>query len=165
MNTKALFAEIVVDGLQPADDIPYDLLLEADPSKSRIESYLKDGICRIARIDSECVGVYVLTLDKDAGQAEIMNISVPGQYQGMGVGKCLVIDAIQTASKYEVTTLLVGTGNSSISQLAFYQKCGFRITGVDIDYFIRNYDEKIEEDGIWCRDMIRLSMNITPENF
>ena len=41
--------------------------------------------------------------------------------------------------------------NSSI------QKCGFRITGIDIDFFIRCYQEEIFENGIQCRDMIRLT--------
>ena len=51
----------------------------------------------------------------------------------------------------------IGTGNSSLGQLALYQKCGFRITGIDIDFFIRCYQEEIFENGIQCRDMIRLT--------
>jgi ribosomal protein S18 acetylase RimI-like enzyme len=57
-------------------------------------------------------------------------------------------------------TLEVGTGNSSIGQLALYQKCGFRITGIDYNYFIRHYDEPIFENGIPCRDMIRLAIDL-----
>jgi hypothetical protein len=44
--------------------------------------------------------------------------------------------------------------------LALYQKCGFRIVGVDLDFFIRHYPEKIYENGIQCRDMIRLSLDL-----
>lgn len=53
-------------------------------------------------------------------------------------------------------TVEIGTGNSSIDQLAFYQKCGFRIAAIDPDFFIRHYPEPIFENGIQCRDMIRL---------
>lgn len=57
-------------------------------------------------------------------------------------------------------TLVVGTGNSSFDQLALYQKCGFRMKGIIEDYFIEHYEEPIFENGIQCRDMIRLSLKI-----
>ncbi|MDU6249675.1 MAG: GNAT family N-acetyltransferase, partial [Paeniclostridium sordellii] len=81
-------------------------------------------------------------------------------YQGSGIGKKLVASAIDKARELKVKTLEVGTGNSSISQLAFYQKCGFRIVGVDKDFFKKYYKEKIEENGIECIDMIRLSIDL-----
>lgn len=55
---------------------------------------------------------------------------------------------------------IVGTGNSSLDQLAFYQKGGFRICGVDRDFFVQNYDQQIVENAIQCLDMIRLSMEL-----
>lgn len=57
-------------------------------------------------------------------------------------------------------TLEIGTGNSSLNQLGLYQKCGFRIIGVDKDFFTRHYEDEIVENGIICRDMIRLSMDL-----
>ncbi|RIO99278.1 GNAT family N-acetyltransferase, partial [Staphylococcus gallinarum] len=48
------------------------------------------------------------------------------------------------------------TGNSSIGQLAFYQKAGFRIVAVEMNYFVNNYEDPIYENGILCRDLIRL---------
>lgn len=56
--------------------------------------------------------------------------------------------AIHHAKLHNFKTIEVGTGNSSIGQLALYQKCGFRITGVDRDFFIRHYIEEIFESGI-----------------
>ncbi|MMZ68591.1 putative N-acetyltransferase YvbK [compost metagenome] len=81
-------------------------------------------------------------------------------YQGKGIGRQLVEQAIAKAKEHNATTIEIGTGNSSIQQLALYQKCGFRITGVDRDFFVRHYDEEIYENGIHCRDMIRLSMDL-----
>ncbi|MGX8177137.1 GNAT family N-acetyltransferase [Exiguobacterium artemiae] len=57
-------------------------------------------------------------------------------------------------------TIEIGTGNSSIGQLALYQKCGFRIVGVDLNFFLRHYEEDIIENGIRCTDMIRLSQDV-----
>lgn len=78
----------------------------------------------------------------------------------MGIGKKLIEHSIQTARLQGFKTLEIGTGNSSIGQLALYQKCGFRVTGVDRDYFVRHYKEPIFERGIQCKDMIRLSMDL-----
>ncbi len=79
---------------------------------------------------------------------------------GKGIGKQLVMDAINVAKAKGYKTIEIGTGNSSIGQLALYQKCGFRIIGVDTDFFIRHYPEEIIENGILCRDMIRLSQGL-----
>lgn len=76
------------------------------------------------------------------------------------IGKQLVLHAIQTAKTRGYRTIEIGTGNSGIGQLALYQKCGFRIVGVDIDFFIRHYSEVIYENGIQCRDMVRLSQDL-----
>ncbi|MNP84355.1 putative N-acetyltransferase YvbK [compost metagenome] len=68
--------------------------------------------------------------------------------------------AIQNARLLGAKTIEVGTGNSSVGQLALYQKCGFRITGIDRDFFIRHYSEEIVENGIKVVDMIRLTLDI-----
>nr|WP_084135835.1 N-acetyltransferase [Jeotgalicoccus psychrophilus] len=70
------------------------------------------------------------------------------------------MDAIQRAKELEYQTIEGGTRNSSIGQLALYQKCGFKITGVDKSFFIRNYEEEILENGIQCRDIIRLTQKL-----
>jgi len=87
---------------------------------------------------------------------EIMNVAVHERLRGQGIGKKLVEDAIQVARELGVQSLEVGTGNSSIGQLTLYQKCGFRMEGVIKDFFTDNYEEEIFENGIQCRDMIRL---------
>jgi hypothetical protein len=70
------------------------------------------------------------------------------------------MDAVHRAKRNGYKTIEVGTGNSSIGQLALYQKCGFRITGIDRDFFIRHYEEDIFENDIQCRDMVRLSQDL-----
>ncbi|MFC2949177.1 GNAT family N-acetyltransferase [Virgibacillus sediminis] len=145
--------------LHKNEEPPYDLLLSADPSKESIDDYLRRGDCYVAEHSHQITGVYVL-LPTRTGTAELVNIAVDESQQGKGMGKLLVRDAIQTATEKGYKTMEVGTGNSSIHQLALYQKCGFRITGVDLDFFIRHYEEEIFENGIQCRDMVRLSQDL-----
>jgi ribosomal protein S18 acetylase RimI-like enzyme len=89
---------------------------------------------------------------------EIMNISVYEEYQNKGIGKQLIYKAIEYAKESKIRTLEIGTGNPGLIQMILYQKCGFRIVGVEFDYFRKNYKEKIYENGIECRDMIRMKM-------
>lgn len=142
------------------EEVPYHLLLEADPSRELVDAYLKDGKLRLAFLNVDLVGVYVLRINADQ-KAEIMNISIDKNLQGRGFGKQLILDAVNTAKSLGASELIVATGNSSISQLAFYQKCGFRISKIVPDHFLKHYPEKIIEDGIWCRDQIILSMDLS----
>lgn len=138
---------------------PMALLLTADPSEELVKDYLESGHCYMAEIDKQTVGVFVLLKISD-DMIELINIAVDEKYQGRGIGKTLVKNAVQKAQDLGYKTIEVGTGNSSIDQLALYQKCDFRITGVDKDFFIRNYEVDIFENGILCRDMVRLSQSI-----
>lgn len=145
--------------LKKNEQAPLELLLTADPSEELVKDYLESGHCFTAEIDKQTVGVFVL-LKISSDTIELINIAVDEKFQGRGMGKALVKDAIQIAKDMGYKTIEVGTGNSSIDQLALYQKCGFRITGVDKDFFIRNYEEEIFENGIKCRDMVRLSQTL-----
>lgn len=138
---------------------PLDLLLLADPNRTLVEEYVKRGECYIAERDRQVIGVYVLLLTRPE-TVELVNVAVAEKHHGEGIGKHLVIHAIQIAKGKGYKTIEVGTGNSSIGQLALYQKCGFRITGVDKDFFLRHYQEEIVENDIQCRDMIRLSQDL-----
>lgn len=140
-------------------EIPYDLLLLADPSMEIINDYIHRGCCYIATIDNNIVGTYVIIKTRPLS-LELVNIAVSEQYQGKGIGKRLVLSAIDMARKENAKVLEVGTGNSSINQLALYQKCGFRIIGIDRDFFKKHYKEDIVENGIQCVDMIRLSVDL-----
>lgn len=138
------------------EDAPLELLLLADPSEEAIKKHLKKGSCFVAFEKDEIAGVYVII--EKLGGWEIMNIAVVEKMQNKGLGKLLVADAKKRAKKAGVKKLTVGTGNSSISQLAFYQKCGFRIAGVRKDHFVKNYKKPIFENGIQCRDMVVLEL-------
>jgi len=87
-----------------------------------------------------------------------MNISVYEKYQNKGISKKLINEAIEYAKASKMKALEIGTGNSGLIQIMLYQKCGFRIIGVELDHFRKNYEDKISENGIECRDMIRMRM-------
>ncbi len=147
----------IIEKLNDLEKAPYELLLLADPSRDAIDEYLNRGECHILT-DNEQIGVYVLIKTRPQ-TLELVNVAVKASHHGQGIGRKLVMHAIETAKQNGCKTLEVGTGNSSVGQLALYQKCGFRMTSIDKDFFIRHYDEEIFENGIQCRDMVRLSLD------
>lgn len=143
-----------------SENIPYELLLLADPSEDNINEYLSRGTTFIAKYKGEIVGVLVLT-DTRPKTVEIMNVSVKEEYQNKGIGKKLIKYVIEYVKKNTSNKIIeIGTGNPGVVQMLLYQKCGFRIIGIDFDYFRKNYDKEIIENGIECRDMIRMRMEI-----
>lgn len=145
--------------LNEREQAPMELLLLADPSEELVNDYVNRGYCFVADSGEKIVGVYVL-LPTRPKTVELVNVAVAKEQQGKGIGKQLVLNAIQVAKAMGYQTIELGTGNSSIGQLALYQKCGFRIVGIDIDFFVKHYQEEIYENGIQCKDMIRLSREL-----
>ncbi len=150
---------IVIQELKDKKEVPWNLLLLGDPSKEVVEKYIQDSDVYVGLLTGKTVGVYVLTYPS-SDIVELKNLAVDEKYQNQGIGKLLVSNAIETAKKKGAKKIEVGTGNSSLLPLALYQKCGFRIVGVDKDFFTRNYSEEIIENGIKCVDMIKLSIEL-----
>ncbi|MDM5299496.1 GNAT family N-acetyltransferase [Bacillus pumilus] len=148
---------IKIQPLSRDQSVPMDLLLLADPSKEKVLAYVQSGSCFVAYHEQDIVGVYVLS-SLSQRTVEIMNVAVKKSWQGIGVGKQLILHAISEAKTAGAHTIEIGTGNSSIHQLALYQKCGFRLSSIDHDFFLQHYDEPIFENGIQCIDMLRLSL-------
>lgn len=153
-------AEIQIRLLAEDEAPPFALLHLADPSRTLIEQYLARGQCYVAADDRNDVRAAMVIVPTRPDTVEIMNLAVREDCQGKGIGKRLIQYAIHLAGERNAKTVEIGTGNSSIGQLLLYQKCGFRITGIDRDFFVRQYEEAIYENGIQCRDMIRLSLDL-----
>lgn len=139
------------------DRTPYTLMLEADPSKRSIQEYLDRGKLYLGLVDGTTVACMVLMRTRP-NTNEIMNIAVREDHRGRGIAKQLIQFAEQISKQEGCRTLEVGTGNSSLDQLALYQKCGFRMISIDRNYFLRHYVQEIYENGIKCVDMVRLEM-------
>ena len=116
----------------------------------------------IAKYRGEVIGVYAL-LRHATTRFELMNIAVRDDFRGKGFGRWLLGHAIGVAESKGARVIEVGTGNSSFANLAFFQRSGFRITGVVRDYYVDNYPQTIVENDIARRDMVRLTLELTQE--
>jgi ribosomal protein S18 acetylase RimI-like enzyme len=161
MTVLPPIAEIPI--VRPREDkMPWDLLLDADPSRAHVERYLDPALTRVAKLDDAVLGVYVLARHAPT-RFELMNIAVREDCRRHGLGRWLLGHAIGLAESKGGRVIEVGTGNSSLGALGFYQRAGFRIVGVVRDYFVANYAEPIVENGIHCLDQLRLELILEPE--
>ena len=92
-------------------------------------------------------------IHSEESEAEIVYLAVRERMRGRGFGKKIVEALIKEARSHQTRTIIVGTAKSSINDIAFYQKCGFRMNHVRHDFF-DYFPEPIPEVGILCRDMI-----------
>jgi GNAT superfamily N-acetyltransferase len=141
--------EVPQDQIEPL--IP--LLLQAEESERALRWGLKNLVDSVYRAEADSVLVGAATMQWRGDPCEIMELAVAPERHGQGIGRQIVAWLIDEARKRGKSAVLVGTANSSIGNIAFYQKIGFRMDHVRKDYF-RYYSEPIFEDGIQIRDML-----------
>ena len=133
------------------------VLRDAEEGEERIRAALLDPSCvtYAARVEGELIGAAVVRWDRHEA-SEILYIAVAAEQRGKGYGKQLIAAVQAELPLRGGNALLVGTANSSLENIAFYQKCGFRMLEIRRDYFAY-IQPPIQEQGIVMRDMIVLS--------
>lgn len=151
--------KIVEPGSEREPYLP--LLLLADDSEQQVRAYMKDGMLFVAEDDGWTVGI-VLAIPLNAAEIELKAVAVDPDSHNQGIGKRMLAQVLPELSKRGYTRVMLGTGNSSIGQLAFYQKAGFRLWKIERDFFSpeRGYPEDLKENGIPLRDMVWLDRSI-----
>ena len=136
------------------------LLLIADPSREEVSKYIDSGVMFVGRDVPQAVAVAIV-VPLDESSLEIKNLAVLPEFRGQGAGKQMVRKVVEWSRGQGYARLVVGTGNSSIGNLAFYQKCGFRFLRIERDFFSKRDDSPIYEEGILCRDLLLFEMDLT----
>lgn len=131
------------------------LLLLADEQESMIDRYLERGelFVMYGMQAAETVAVAVVT-NEGNGVYELKNLAVAPACQRKGYGRQMIAYLCQHYAAV-CHTLLVGTGESR-QTINFYGSCGFTYSHTVADFFTRNYDHPIVEDGKVLKDMIYL---------
>ncbi|MCI6152006.1 MAG: GNAT family N-acetyltransferase [Fusobacterium perfoetens] len=129
-----------------------DLLLLADEEEKMIDKYLERGEMYI--LDDNGVKAECVVTNEGNGILEIKNIATLPNWHKQGYGKKLIEFIIKKYSK-NYLVIQVGTGDSPTT-IPFYEKCGFKKSHIIKDFFIKNYDKPIIENGVQLVDMIYL---------
>jgi GNAT superfamily N-acetyltransferase len=155
--------DIVIQQARP-DEIEtlIPVLLQAEESEGALRWGLKHLVDAVYRADADGVLVGAATMQWRGELCEIMELAVATERHGQGIGSEIVAWLIDEARRRGKTAVLVGTANSSIGNIAFYQKTGFRMDHVRKDYF-RYYREPHYENGIQIRDMLVFRYELVAE--
>jgi len=140
-----------------------DLLLLANPSLEIVQQHLANGHLFVLFEQEEAYGAVHL-IPQTNTIMEVKNIAIKEEAQGHGYGKKLLNYALNFCRQKMYEKVIVGTGNSSINNFAFYQKAGFRFSSIIRNYFTDYYAEAIFEHGIQCRDMILMEVDLTKQS-
>ena len=101
---------------------------------------------------SVILGCYVLK-EINIDKVELVNIAVSENKQSHGIGKNYYYICLIMQNKKDTKRSLWGQAILVLIKLLL-SKAGFRMIGVEIGFFERNYNDKIYENGILCRDKI-----------
>ncbi|WP_259715882.1 GNAT family N-acetyltransferase, partial [Weissella cibaria] len=105
-----------------------------------ISKYLNRSFCFEATYNNELLGVLIL-LPTHPETLEVVNIAVISTQRNKGIGHQLLTFAEKYARNNNYKCLEIGTGTTSFGQLYLYQKCDFRVVGVDQNFFTIHYDK------------------------
>lgn len=128
-----------------------DLLLLGDEQEEMILKYLNRCRLFVMNDDDELCAVCAVT-DEGDFTLELKNIAVAESFQRKGIGRHF-IKYIEKKFSGAFRELVVGTGDSPLT-VPFYEKCGFKRSGVIKNFFIDNYDHPIIEADVQLCDMI-----------
>ena len=136
------------------------LLLIGDEQESMIDRYLDRGEMFVMRNrEDKPVAIAVVT-DEGDGILELKNLAVDPSFQRKGYGRRM-IEYLCRHYRQRFHTLLAGTGDS-MKTLSFYRNCGFSHSHTIADFFTKNYDHPIIEDGKMLKDMVYFKRDIRP---
>ena len=130
------------------------MLLDAEEGEERIRMTLLDPAytAYAGWLDDQFVGAAVVRWEKD-DPSEILYIAVGASLRGYGYGKQIIYALQDELFRRGGRSLLVGTANAALENIAFYQKCGFRMDAIRQDYFAY-IQPPVFEHGIQLRDML-----------
>ena len=139
------------------------ILLLAEGSERALRWGLANLVDAVYRMDDSEHLVGAATMKWRGDPCEIQELAIVAEFQRQGLGKQFIAWLIQEARSNGKKQILVGTANASINNIAFYQKCGFRMDHVRQDYFwylpSPSYDS-----GIQIQDMLVFRFDFVPRS-
>ena len=142
--------------LKQGEALPWDLLLNADPDRAIVTTYLSASRVFVAENGEQAIlGVLVLMPLPEAHHYEIMNVSVDPAHFRQGIGRALmthVLADIQVRDRQAV--IWIKTGDIGVEPIGLYESVGFEIVEVVKDYFVEHYAEPIYENGELLRHQV-----------
>ena len=110
-------------------------LSEADEDATRIWAMLENAVNAAYLVLAADFPIGAIVMHWQPVESENVYIAIERDHRGQGLGKLAIQQIVNEARRHTRESILVGTANSDLENIAFYQKCGFRIDSVRKDYF------------------------------
>jgi ribosomal protein S18 acetylase RimI-like enzyme len=136
----------------------------ADDSADQVLSYYQTGtLFALEGPDGRPVGI-VLAIGETDETVELKAVAIDESLHGQGLGTYMLLAVLDQLRARGVRRVVVGTSSSSVGQLAYYQKAGFRLARIERDFFTseRGYPDGLVENGIPVRDMVWMDQQLAP---
>ncbi|MBI5928151.1 MAG: GNAT family N-acetyltransferase [Chloroflexi bacterium] len=133
------------------------ILHEAEEDDARILRAIEDpsNTAYLAQSEDNLVGAIVMQWAP--AKSEILYIATQPAWRGRGYGKTIMNWIIDEAQRQGTAEIWVGTANAALDNIAFYQKCGFRMDSIRKDFF-DYFSDPVYENGIRIQDMVMLKL-------
>ncbi len=129
------------------------LLRDADEGEDRLLAALCDPAHTAYAAEDGAARVGAAVVCWEPATSEILLLAVAPERRGRGIGRAILAALVAEGRQRGTDALLVGTANCALGNIAFYQRCGFRMDHVRRDYFTY-VQPPISENGIPLIDMI-----------
>lgn len=147
----------MIRNLDPKAALPWDLLLEADPNRQLVTSYIDDS--QLLVYEEETI-VGVIAFQEREDEWEIMNLAVAEDQRGKGIaGQLLDASFAKMNRQAPKKKIVIKTGDLPSPALHLYMKKGFQPTALIENYFVTHYPEPIYENGQQLRNQLILTKN------
>ena len=135
-----------------------ELLLVGDEQESMIDRYLERGEMYVMQDMSETAVAVAVVTDEGDGVLELKNLAVDPRFHRKGYGRKM-IEYLCRHYSGRFRAMTAGTGDS-VKTMSFYRNCGFSRSHTLEDFFVKNYDHPIIEEGKALKDMVYFKRNI-----
>jgi ribosomal protein S18 acetylase RimI-like enzyme len=91
----------------------------------------------LAEIGTAPAGFGLTTGSRDSEFAQLVRVAIAPQFQGRGIGRQVVLDAIHYAEEIGAAGLCLNTQASNSISRQLYERLGFRLTGQAVSVLVR----------------------------
>jgi len=119
---------------------------------------------------AQCVNILALAEEEVAGHLSwkkvkdsliIVVLNVYPEFQGQGIGRLLIKEAVEQAEKQSCSTVKVATSNDNLAALCLYQKMGFLLSELVVGAVAKHHKGELSGfAGIPIRDELRLERKL-----
>ncbi|MFQ6791514.1 MAG: GNAT family N-acetyltransferase [Thomasclavelia sp.] len=126
------------------------LLCESDPNINLVRDYLEHGKLYGYFVANKPVSF--LALEINDGCVEIKNLLTILEYRNLGYAKALIKYIEENYATYPA--ILIGTANSSLENITFYTRLGYKYSHRIKNFFLDYYPKEIFENEMQATDLI-----------